>query len=287
MTDVRSLLKNERASRRVQHKYASYTPTGTLLCIACHLQLKSESLWDGHLRSAGHIMRVQKAADLALNSTPEPQLPARNPTPPTLENNKKRKASEEDDGTETIRKKSRAANGLPENFFDQGGHPLELSNTNPINDIQIPSRPATPLKQSPSFPVPPAVDENEWAAFEADIAATEDIDPNAGVIEAKPISAAELEKESREERKERAERDLEEEKEDAARKMEVELEEMEGLEQRVRKLRERREALRKKESIASLPIPVAMVSTSVVEEDDDDDEEEEDEDDWDGFRMKG
>lgn len=230
-------------------------------------------------------MKVQKAADAALDSTPEPQTET--PTPAPENNKKKRKASEEE-GTDTIRKKSRAANGLPENFFDQGGHPLELSNTNPINEIRIPSRPATPLKQSPSLPtgIPPTVDENEWAAFEADIAATEEIDPSAGVIEAKPLSAADLEKETREERKEKAERDLEEEKEDAARKMEVELEEMERLEERVRKLRERREALRKKESVASLPTPVEPVPTSVVEEDEDDDDEE-DEDDWDGFRMKG
>lgn len=231
-------------------------------------------------------MKVQKAADAAaLDSTPEPQTET--PTPAPENNKKKRKASEEE-GTDTIRKKSRAANGLPENFFDQGGHPLELSNTNPINEIRIPSRPATPLKQSPSLPtgIPPTVDESEWAAFEADIAATatEAPDPSAGVIEAKPISAADLQKETREARKEKAELDLEEEKEDAARKMEVELEEMEGLEERVKKLRERREALRKKESVASLPTPVEPVPTSVAEEDDDD---EEDEDDWDGFRMKG
>lgn len=236
-------------------------------------------------------MKVQKAADsaAALDSTPEPQTETLTPAP---ENNKKKRKASEEEGTDTIRKKSRAANGLPENFFDQGGHPLELSNTNPINEIRIPSRPATPLKQSPSLPmgIPPTVDENEWAAFEADIAATatDELDPSAGVIEAKPISAADLQKETREEKKERAERDLEEEKEDAARKMEVELEEMEGLEERVRKLRKRREALRKKEGAASLPTPVDPVPTVVAEEDEDDDEEDEDdEDDWDGFRMKG
>jgi len=42
-------------------KYASYSTTGTLLCTVCHLQLKSETLWEGHLRSAGHLHALSEA----------------------------------------------------------------------------------------------------------------------------------------------------------------------------------------------------------------------------------
>lgn len=58
---------------------------------------------------------------------------------------------------------------------------------------------------------------------------------------------------------------------------------MESLEQRVRRLREKREALRKKENLVELTI--ADHPEVLIEEDDDDDDEEYD-DDWDGFRMK-
>jgi zinc finger protein 830 len=272
MSDVRSLLKNERAARRIQHKYASYTPTGTLLCLVCHLQLKSESLWEGHLRSAGHIMRLQKLQDKEQEKTPEP-------VPASDGNKKKRKASEE--GEETIRKRTRAANGLPEDFFDPGAEPEP--DVQPANEIKIPSRPATPAKVTP--PKQPDVNQDEWAAFEADIAAAEALAADDAVISAPAMSAAQLAAQSMEEtntqRKERQEAELEGDKEDAARKLEDEFEEMEGLEQRVRKMREKREALRTKESMVELKA-VSAKPKEVDEEDDDEDEG----DDWDGFMMK-
>lgn len=277
MTDVRSLLKNERAARRIQHKYASYTPTGTLLCIVCHLQLKSESLWEGHLRSAGHIMRFQKLQNKEQEQIPEPVAA-------TEGNKKKRKASE--DGEETIRKRTKPANGLPEDFFDPGAEPeLEVQ---PANEIQIPSRPATPAKATPTPPQQnvPQVNEHEWAAFEADIAAAEIPAAEDAIISAPAMSAAQLAAQSMEEtktqRKERQEAELEGDKEDAARKMEDELDEMQGLEQRVRKMREKREALRAKESMVELK----AVATKPQLLDEEEDEDEDEGDDFDGFMMK-
>ncbi|KAH6679153.1 hypothetical protein B0J14DRAFT_532856 [Halenospora varia] len=283
MADVRSLLKNERAARRIQHKYASYTPTGTLLCVICHLQLKSESLWDGHLRSAGHIMRVQK-----LEESQREQDQQLQPPPAPDGNKKKRKASEEG-GEDTIRKRTKPVNGLPEDFFEQGADlQMEPPVVHAMHEIQIPSRPATPLKQSPDIPKQPTVNEDEWAAFEADIAAAEAPAVEDTVISAPAMSAAELEAQSVAEanaqRKERAEAELEGDKEDAARKLEEEFDEMEGLEQRVKKLREKREALRKKESM--IGIPKVQTKPVEMEENEDDEDDDDDEDDWDGFRMK-
>ncbi|KUJ12660.1 uncharacterized protein LY89DRAFT_653165 [Mollisia scopiformis] len=274
MADVRSMLKNERAARRIQHKHASYSTTGTLLCTVCHLQLKSESLWEGHLRSAGHIMRLQKLQE-------EPQATSQPPS-------KKRKASDdEDEGT--LHKRSKPTNGIPEGFFDLGQG--ERSPVIPHGaEMQIPSRPATPSKPV-ELPIPPKsepqIDEDEWAAFENEIATAEaqmQAD-NDAVISAPAVSAADLAKKSAEEeyatKKERQEAEVQGEKEDAARKMEDELEAMEGFEARVKRLREKREALRKKEVVN--PTVVTAVPVEIPDEEDDDEDYE---DEWDNFRMK-
>ncbi|CZS96982.1 hypothetical protein WAI453_010287 [Rhynchosporium graminicola] len=247
MADVRSLLKSERAARRIQHQYASYH-TGGLSCTACHVQMK-DALWDGHLRSAGHMVRVEKEVA-----------------------SKKRKASSESDGdgegSGTIRKRSKAngtvnGGGIPEGFFDAriGGETIE-----------IPSRPATPSKPILK-PDVPRVDEDEWAAFEADIEKAEEEvkQANDAVISAPAMMASDIVK-----REESSALDLEGEKEDAARKIEEELEEMESLEQRVKKLREKREELRKR-------AVVNVVASPPVEEEEDEDDDDDDDDDDDGF----
>ena len=166
--------------------------------------------------------------------------------------------------------------------------------------INIPSRPATPLKTTQEIPSRPDanVDENEWAAFEADIAAAEakaeqvPMGNGEGVISAPAITAAELRQREAEEdnkrKRERLEAEAEGDKEDAARKLEEEFEEMESLEERVRRLREKRETLRTKESKLPLVIPPeADVKKAGEVDDDEDDDEDYDDEEWDGFRMKG
>jgi hypothetical protein len=64
--DVRALLRNELAARRISHPYAAYTPSGVLMCLLCdRQQIKSGSLWPTHLRSAGHLARVAAARQAA------------------------------------------------------------------------------------------------------------------------------------------------------------------------------------------------------------------------------
>lgn len=271
MADVRSLLQNARAARRIQHKLASYSTTGTLICLACHLQLKSESLWDGHLRSAGHNMRVR-------NLENESQSAKTSNT-----TTKKRKASEDDDGDDTLRKRSKPANGLPEGFFDPGME-KEPSPARHAVEMQIPSRPATPSKGIDTIPVvkpvEQQVDEDEWAAFEADIATAEAqvTAANDAVISAPAMSAEDIKKRTAEEeytsRKEMQEAEIEGDKEDAQRKMEEELEEMESLEARVRKLRAKREQLRTNVAAPNVDQTVADTAMAESEEDDDDDDDD-------------
>ncbi|KAG7144023.1 hypothetical protein HYQ46_007231 [Verticillium longisporum] len=199
----------------------------------------------------------------------------------------------------------------------------------------IPSRPATPhhrdgtsstatpLGPSPLIPQDPIapsaqpddavstvtaqqkVDEDEWAAFEADIAAESVPYADDAVISAPAMTAEEhaanarTEEEEREKRRLAAEKDVADEKEEATRALETEFEEMEELEARVRKLKERREALRSHADVTDAekvgpPAQKAAVTSPTGKgegDDEGDDEEEEDddddEDDFMGFRFGG
>lgn len=99
------------------------------------------------------------------------------------------------------------------------------------------------------------VDEDEWAAFEREVAAPSRLPPSVpsaldsnATISAAPVSAAELA--AREEEDTRTRTDVREEeasgeKEDAARLLEEEFEEMDKLEWRVKRLKEKRDLIQK------------------------------------------
>lgn len=326
MADVRSLLRNERNSRRISHPQATYSTTGTLVCLVCRIQLKSESLWDGHLRSPLHVARLKKASDDALSTQPEAAAPQATQTnesegEDTKESAKaevqlrgkqgqKRKADSDEDNEEqssTTRKRSKHApmpGFLPEGFFDDASK-ADVEASPPSNgngqEFRLPSRPATPHKApevTPGAPKLPTVDEDEWAAFEADIAAAEVATEATedAVISAAPMTTEEIAAKSREDEmnkmKKKAEAELEGDKEDAVRKLEEEFEQMNELEERVRRLKEKREALRVKEvvNVVSKPANVEAddeTSKAAEDEDDDDEDDEEDDDDWAGFRLRG
>ncbi|KFZ12978.1 hypothetical protein V502_06838 [Pseudogymnoascus sp. VKM F-4520 (FW-2644)] len=324
MADVRSLLRNERNARRISHRHAKYSEAGKLYCAVCRLELKSESLWNDHLRSKDHSILLKRngndSGSPAGSPEPEPaqtknseEEKAKSGTPiekePPAKQTKKRKASDDDDEEEqadTSRKRSKNAplpGFLPQGFFDdatKADAEAAPSNNSNSQEFRLPSRPATPLKAPDAVPEAaklPTVDEDEWAAFEADIAAAEVATETTedAVISAAPMTTEEIAAKSREEeistRKEKAEADLEGDKEDAVRKLEDEFEQMNELEERVRRLKEKREALRVKEPAAVAPEPVeggkAEASNDTLEDEDEDDDDGEDDDDWAGFRLRG
>lgn len=65
MADVRALLRQQRAARRIEHPHASYTESGKLLCTVCREPVRGEpGPWEAHLRSDGHrhqLLRLQQA----------------------------------------------------------------------------------------------------------------------------------------------------------------------------------------------------------------------------------
>ena len=269
MADVRSLLRNERAQRRINHPQAVYSATGTLECNVCHIPLKSDvEIWDKHLKTTQHAMRQER---LRLSTTQRPKstnLPDSSGEASTREvstGSKKRKA---DDGDDDSRKRTRPVVGVAGSFLDENSEPNKPS-SQPVTgghnktvkgeDVRVNDAAASlaspeSLTDPPAQPATAPIDEDEWAAFERDVA-TPPPDPSApsaltaaATISAAPMTAAELAAQSREQAsmqgQEKREAEVEGEKEDAARALEEEFDEMDGLEDRVRRLREKREELR-------------------------------------------
>ncbi|KAI6246822.1 hypothetical protein HI914_04576 [Erysiphe necator] len=190
---------------------------------------------------------------------------------------RKRKACNVSDGNEN-QKRLRQATSLSEDFSS-----LENSPTTEAN-MQSPAISPNKLNILPK----PDIDENEWAAFEADIAATERLESTTNiVISASALTAEQIKIKSIEEeysfKREKEEAELTLDKEDAAQKMEEELHNMQILEERVNRLRTKREELRQKISIMNLKKqPLPMVSPSPSNEDDSDDDKDES---WDSFMF--
>ncbi|GJC98948.1 zinc finger protein 830-like protein [Colletotrichum higginsianum] len=352
MADVRSLLRQQRTARRIEHPHAAYSDAGKLLCTLCHEAIKSESLWDSHTRSATHTTKL-KAAQQQASASANGLAATANGAPSNKRKHDEDDDMDDEDAAESVRKKRNRANMSTPARLSAGESDRDLkdvtltppslnrrTSTTPVQgvEIQIPSRPHTPAYKdgasSNSTPtVQPVgsslrergcgdigratewrgcgagsaggqVDEDEWAAFEADIAATTAPYAEDAVIAAPAMTAeetaaaAKTEEQEQEKRRLAAEKDLLDEKEEAARALETEFEDMEELEARVRKLKEKREALRR-QSDAGTVVPLAKslekpagatgkenVEAVGEEEEEDEDEDGDDDDDFMGFRFR-
>lgn len=113
------MLRNERVTRRLKHPHLAYSTTNTLVCLVCHIQLKSENLWNKHLVSAQHAMRLQRIRDNTLGRPPGAPAPPRDlddEAPEPTNGSKKRKADDFED--DDARKKSKPVNGATERYFE-------------------------------------------------------------------------------------------------------------------------------------------------------------------------
>ncbi|KAI0378953.1 hypothetical protein F5Y04DRAFT_283323 [Hypomontagnella monticulosa] len=385
MADARALLRAHRAENRIKHPHAAYSEAGKLLCKLCHEPIKTEALWDGHIRSPGHTKRLQ-----ALRLQPEATIDKGNGTGKRKHDDVDESMSDAEEEAEDAVRKKRSKPDMTLSSMTSGNTnggekrqtPPELSrrtSNTPVQgvEIAIPSRPATPAAgsnsatstpkappvgrspligsettstststptlpistQSLTVPAPTstsainttpgtqaattAVDEAEWAAFEAEIAAEPAPNSNSNsntnffsadaTISAPALSAAQLAartaEDENERRKHAAEAELADEREDATRALEAEFEEMEELEGRVRRLKERREELHKRSMMnlraaaateeqggdVRIGVGVGMGKKgdgkensggAIDEESEGDEDDEEEEDDWDAFRLR-
>ncbi|KAK5125057.1 hypothetical protein LTR85_001248 [Meristemomyces frigidus] len=291
MADVRSMLRAERQSRRITHPNASYTGDGKLLCNLCEVLVKSDTAWQGHLHSTGHTLRLSRAQDAGV-------------TRGTDVAGKKRKASSLESPSTEERKRAKPTEAASEGDVE-GARSVVAEGRNDTPAAAIPDSATVEEVPGPTngtgVDLPPAtdvVDDAELAAFERELAEMEASAQTAtaltagATISAAPMTAEELAAQAREEQSsQRGQRDaeLEAEREDATRLLEDEFEEMEGLEERVRKLRERREALRRgsmeggnrTDAAAVLGAAPAVNGHGAIQEEDDEDDDEDSEE-W-GF----
>ncbi|KAF3492412.1 uncharacterized protein GIQ15_01929 [Arthroderma uncinatum] len=152
------------------------------------------------------------------------------------------------------------------------------------------------------------VDEDEWAAFEREVAQPSRQQPattaphsvlnNNAIISAAPVSAAELESRDRQDREAAAksqEATLLGDREDATRFLEEEFDEMEELDQRVKRLKEMRDEIRRKreedkqilgDTKVKSPNNGASTDGEVEAGDDEDDDDDDDGEGWDGWGFR-
>lgn len=282
MTDVRQLLRAERASRRITHPHASYTSDGKLLCNLCETFVKSETQWQSHLHSTQHVLRSQKAKDARERDLRGAGTKRKAENSPELED-----ASEDD---QRGSKAAKMAVHVPE---EEPAEEIPAATNGLPHDNEKPAPAAEPF------------DEAELLAFERELAALESEPANipsalnaTATISAAPLTAEQLAAQATEEQstRRRGRRDLEveAEKEDAERVLEEEFEEMKGLEERVKRLRERREMLRRGSEVREDQggggwmvedgLGGGLTNRTVVHEEEEDDEDEDD--DW-GFGGAG
>ncbi|KIX06013.1 uncharacterized protein Z518_03987 [Rhinocladiella mackenziei CBS 650.93] len=276
MADVRALLAAERQSRRISHPHLSYTKSGMLICTVCNLNVKSEALWDGHLKSSNHKRNAQATQENTSKGV-------------------KRKIEDVDESQEEryevdtdVRKKPKSR---PESVAVEAQDEKYLRGTTDQEEQRkaLSKQSGQEEQNHTSAKAVTTVDEDEWAAFEREIAplAAAPPDYSSVTIIAAPVTATQMEEQPDVEKRRRLETEVEDEKEEEERRLEEEFEVMEEMEERVRKLREKRDALRNTVKVGnntgqaqSLKEADSTEREPVQEARDQEGEDDEDEDDW-------
>ena len=236
------------------------------------------------------------------------ELASRKGASPNTTGNRVSKKRKVDNGEGVMRKKLRSTDleVVQAAASAQGAEPsaeetAEDDVLEPVEETEVEEpRPENQQTASPSAqhtpPPPPqessgTVDEDEWAAFEREVAAPTRMShaPAAvaaeATISAAPVTNEELAAQQEKEKSSAGrtrEAELEGEREDAARFMEEEFDEMDQLEERVRRLKHMREELRQKRAEdQTRDVPMVSEDQRVAESDSDEDDE-----DWDDWRFK-
>lgn len=286
MSDVRSMLRGERASRKVKHSQAAYTSTGQLMCSVCRCPVKSAAQWETHLQSEGHLALVQKIKSI------------RHATPDKDGGDKKRKRkADPDDGASAKRLRNLSSptldtSSLPASDPLTSPPPTSATSENLPNRSIKQKRPERPA----ATPADDGVDEEEWAAFEREMKEAEDAEKQKSFEKAsaegreKPLTAQEqatkaIEEESiqRDKRQEAAK----DEADDAEVEAEDELSTMASLDKRMQDWRAKREAMAVSKSAPADPSAGGSSVAEDVEKTTSDPSEDEDESEDDGWKGLG
>ncbi len=301
MTDVRALLAAERQSRRISHPYLTYTKSGQVLCNVCQLNVKSETLWEGHLRSANHKRNAQAVQETStkrlkrklddVEEAEEAGAQAGAEVSRDLKKPKSRAVSLQEEGNDVSGEVAMADEVERPPLPLRAGEVQEVAVEVPAS---VPEHEPLPHDPASSNPVH-AVDEDEWAAFEREVAPLAQADYSTATISAAPVTAEELARQKEEDRRKQQANEAEADREEEEGRALEEVEIMEDLEKRVKRLREKREALRMAQPVA-IGVGEAITSGSMEEvadgagkieedveegtDDDDDDDDDDAAEDW-------
>lgn len=294
MADVRTLLQREREARRIHHPHLSYSKSGALTCVVCNLNVKSEALWEGHLKSANHRKNLRDAATSpsAAGNGKKRKIEAMIGE----ENPRKRKTVDEENegaGEGEGRKKRQVSFQIDEPSIE-GTQEVQQPQPDVLPGFIRPEATAPQPTPTPS-PTPnsrPPINEDEWAAFEAEIAPLalaheQAADYANATISAAPISATEIAaQQAASSGRSRRDEEAEDEKEESEQRLADEFDVMEEMEERVRRLKEKREALRVNADVNTTPAPVGGTQMDEArkppesESESDDDDDDDDGNDW-------
>ena len=302
MSDVRALLAAERQARRISHPYLTYTKSGQLLCNVCQLNVKAETLWEGHLRSANHKKNAKAAQEAStrtlkrkvddVEELEEDGAQVGAEAPRDLKKPKARAVSIAAGAQQVNGKAALAIEEMPplpqKEELEKALEAIPVLAPDPQPEVELPSNASCSSSQIRKD----IVDEDEWAAFEREVAPLAQEDYSAATITAAPVTAEELAAQKEEDRRKMMQSEIEAEKEEEEGRNQDEVEIMEDLEDRVKRLKEMREALRvvhpaaddtgRSDAVEEEPENAETLALGKKDGkgDDSDDEEEDDVDDW-------
>lgn len=160
--DVRRLLKKQQQERKkvtkITHPFAKYDQAGSLVCVVCNSNVKSEAVWQAHLGSQLHRDNIQKLKELKQQQQQQ-QLKRRasSPPPPSSEqqSDSKRMRLDDEQDRQNIELSDEGNSdeeqedeemGLPTDFFDKQDQeaeeiPEEVEQT-PVDDEETNTLPS-------------------------------------------------------------------------------------------------------------------------------------------------
>lgn len=218
------------------------------MCNVCNLNVKSEALWEGHLKSANHRKNVAAQASRQASMDAATGKGVKRKIEDVDE------VQEERDEADTDSRKKPKSRPMSTVTESQDGPSQQEPIPRPADDpapqappvTQVPEAEAIKPQTNGTSAATPTVDEDEWAAFEREVAplAADKPDYSTATITAAPVTADQDKAQEDEERRLRLETEAADEKEEEMERLAEEFDVMEEMEERMRKLREKREALR-------------------------------------------
>ncbi|KAL7009769.1 hypothetical protein EMMF5_000677 [Cystobasidiomycetes sp. EMM_F5] len=175
MADIRALMKQKAAGKRISHPYAKYGNSGQLSCSLCGVPVKSDVLWPSHLSSKVHRNSVRKEKEQLEQQQEQEQS--------DVANLRKRAASDPPDALDENGQQDKMSSKRVR--FDESLDEANVPTSLPSADID--ANPSTSSSFLPAgfFDDPSQVpqingneardyEDEEWAAFEATLAAEAD-----------------------------------------------------------------------------------------------------------------